>query len=409
MRKLVLAAAAGLVAVGGTGIALVDHERPYSVDVVLPAATNLVKGSDVQIKGFSAGKVERLEARDGKAVVTLNMDKDFAPLHDGTTAKISWKATLGERIMDLEPGSRSNAPLPDGALVEGTVDRVEIDQVLGALDAPTRERLRSLVQRLDKTVDGNETKLNATLHSAGPALEALGKVLEGVGDDGPAIRSLVTRLRELTSVFVQRQEDVSGTVEHLSKGVRTVSAEREQLHKALRELPATLDAVNATLARVPGTVAVTMPLLKDLRPATAQLPAVSKELAPVLRDLRPTVAQLRPTLGALQRLLVTTPALLDGAHAVVPGLNTAVAGIQPALAYLRPYTPELAGWLSNWGSAAANYDSNGHYLRAFVQEGGTSVNANPGVLPPGVTQVHSRAPGAAENQPWTDANGSGMR
>jgi phospholipid/cholesterol/gamma-HCH transport system substrate-binding protein len=136
---------------------------------------------------------------------------------------------------------------------------------------------------------------------------------------------------------------------------------------------------------------------------------VARELGPVLVDLRPTVAELKPTLAALDVLLGRTPTLLSGVDAVVPQLGTAGQSLSPMLSYLRPYTPELAGWLSNWGSAAANYDSNGHYLRAFAQEGATSLNHNPGILPPGVTQHLTRLPGEAEGQPWVDANGSSLR
>jgi phospholipid/cholesterol/gamma-HCH transport system substrate-binding protein len=37
---------------------------------------------------------------------------------------------------------------------------------------------------------------------------------------------------------------------------------------------------------------------------------------------------------------------------------------QPVLDFLRPYTPELVGWIQSTGQASANYDGNGHYVRA---------------------------------------------
>ena len=33
------------------------------------------------------------------------------------------------------------------------------------------------------------------------------------------------------------------------------------------------------------------------------------------------------------------------------------------LEFLRPYTPDLGGWLCDFGAGAANYDANGHYAR----------------------------------------------
>jgi len=394
----------GLIVASVGGLALTND--PYTIDVVLPAATNLVKGSEVEIDGATAGKVSDLEVRDGKAIVTVSLEDDYAPLKDGTTARVSYKALLGERILELMPGEESAADLESGALVEGTVDRVELDQVLAALDEPTRERLKSLVDRVATTLDGREPNVRETLRTLGPAAQALGQLLDAIGSDGPAIRNLVTRLATLTSTLAERDTQLGSTISDLSQAVGTISTNRDQLGRALEDLPETLDVAETTLGEVPGTVDQASPLLEALRPGMERLPGVASHLSPVLRDLRPTIAELRPTLASLSDLLGYTPALLDGAQTLLPQANQVLNDLGPAVTYLRPYTPELAGWLSNWGSAAANYDSNGHYLRAFGQEGSTSFVNNPGVMPPGTTRHLERVPGASEGQPWTDANGS---
>lgn len=394
----------GLLVASAGGLALTND--PYTVEVVLPAATNLVKGSEVEIHGATAGRVSDLEVRDGKAIVTVSLDDDYAPLSDGTTARISYKALLGERILELMPGEKSAPALESGALVEGTVDRVELDQVLAALDQPTRQRIKSLVDRAASTLDGREPDIRETLRTLGPAAQALGQLLDAIGSDGPAIRNLVNRLATLTTTLADRDTEIGSTVHDLSSAVRTIATTREQLGAALEDLPATLDVAQSTLGEVPETVDDATPLLEALRPGMAQLPGVASHLSPVLRDLRPTIAELRPTLASLSQLLGYTPALLDGAQTLLPQADQVLGDLGPAITYLRPYTPELAGWLANWGSAAANYDSNGHYLRAFGQEGSTSLVNNPGVLPPGVTQHLERVPGESEGQPWTDANGS---
>lgn len=406
-KKLLVGGAAALLAVAAVGTAKATDD--YSVQVVLPSATNLVPGSPVKIDGFDAGKVSHLEVRDGKAVVTVNVSDDFAPLHDGTTARISWKALLGERVLDLSPGEDGAAELPDGAIIKGATDRVELDQVLAALDEKTRKELKGLIVRLDASLDGSESDLSHTLAAAGPSLEALGQVLSAVGEDGAAIRNLVTRTADMAETVASRDQEVRGAIDGFSSGMDAVSTRQEELSAALGELPETLRQARKTLGNVPETVDVAQPLLDDLKPAVARLPGVAKELAPVLIDLRPVAAQLRPTLEALAPLLRVTPGLLDKTHSVLPQTEDALASLAPAIDFLRPYTPELVGWLSNWGGAAANYDSNGHYLRAFIQFGASSLNINPGIMPPGITNQHQRLPGQNEDQPWTDANGSELR
>ncbi|MCW2816082.1 MAG: mammalian cell entry protein [Nocardioides sp.] len=403
--KVVGLGLAAVLAVAGIR-AVVDDG--YTIDVVLPAATNLVPGSEVEIRGATAGKVDKLSVRDGKAVVTVALDDDYAPLKDGTTARVSYKALLGERILELQPPAEG-AELADGALVEGTLDRVELDQVFAALDAPTRAALTSLVGRLSTTLDGNERDLQKTLQTTGPAVEALGEVIQAVGTDGPAIRNLVTRLAALTTTLAERDSEVGGTIRDLDTAAGTIGAHRQQLQQALQDLPETLRVARTTLAKVPGTVAAASPLLRDLRPGVEKLPQVSRQLAPVLTDLRPTIAQLRPTLASLRELLAYTPALLDGAGSVLPQADRVLTDLGPALGYLRPYTPELIGWLSNWGSASANFDARGRYLRAFITEGTTSPVTLPNVVPPGIERKLTRLPGENEGQPWTDAHGSAMQ
>lgn len=400
----------GVAAVAAAALLIAPGDEEYPANVVLPSATGLIAGSKVLVDGFDAGEVDDVSIKDGRAQVTVRLTKDFAPLHSGASAGIVWKAVLGERQLDVRDGPKTNPVIPPGGMLDGEVsDPVEMDKVLAALDPATRGHLSSLVQGLDRTVGGNETDLRKTLQKAGPTVEALGGVLRAVGSDGPAIKELAGQLNGMVTTLVNRDQQVRAIVSGLSGATAAAAQQREQLRAALRKLPGTLGTADRTLADVPGTVDKAVPLLNDLRPATDRLPAVARTLRPVLADLRPTVAQLRPTLGSLGTLLQFTPGLLDSAHGALPGTDSAVTSLKPALSFLRPYTPEVVGWLSNWGSSAANYDSNGHYMRVNIPAGISSFDNNPGVMPPGMASDPFPAPGAIAGQPWTDAFGSGVR
>lgn len=411
MRRLLVIVLSGVVALGIGGVgAWALARQSYAVTVVLDSASNLVEGGVVTVNGFQAGNIEQVSVRDGKAQVKLGIDPGYAPLHDGASVTVGWKATLGERQVEIKDGSARNAELPNGGMIQGRMQQpVELDQVLNALDAPTRDRLRALVNDANDTVKGHEPDLNATLHSAGPALNALGQVLQGVGSDGPAIKSLALRMNDMVSILARRDVDVRGVVDDLTNVTAATAKERQQLSTSLNELPQTMQKANKTLGSVPDTTNKAVPLLHDLQPATAQLPSVSRNLRPVLQDARPLVHELRPTLGSAQVLLQSTPGLLDSAHGTLPQVDQAVNYLQPALNFLRPYTPETVGFLSTWASFFSNYDSNGHYGRIHIDANGTSAYVNPGVVPPGMHSDPYPVPGAAGGQPWTDAFGGGIR
>jgi phospholipid/cholesterol/gamma-HCH transport system substrate-binding protein len=398
VAALVVAAAAMLV-----------HDDDYELQVLAPSADGTFVGARAQINGLEVGHVTEIGVMGDQARITVSVDDEHAPLHAGTDARIRWNSVLGRRTVELLPGSTKNAVLPSGKLITSTVERVEIDDILAALDTPTRERVRALVGQLEATLGENEGNLQATLTSAGPFVEALGNVLEGVGQDGPAIRSLVQRLHEMTQTLASRDVELAGTVRNLSALVAAVSREQEQLKAALDEVPATVQAGTDLFARVPAAVDATMPLLEDLKPAIHQLPGVAANLEPVLADLRPTIAELRPTLTAAQSLLRYSPDLLDSAHRTVPEVETALAAAQPALEFLRPYTPETIGFISNWTSLFSAKNRSGHFGRALIIESATTITDTPLGLPPGFIQDPTPAPGSLVGQAWTDANGDSIR
>lgn len=381
----------------------------YRLQVVMPSASGLAKGSRVQIHGLQVGRVAALAEKNGKAVVTVDISGADVPLHAGTSARTSWDSLIGARYLELLPGPAANPQLASGNMIESPTERVELDQLLASLDPDTRTKLNSVIAQVQPTLGGHEGDLNATLQNAGPAFGELAAVLKAVGSDGPALRDLVTRLRDVVGTLSARQGKLSDTVDNLGAVTGAAASQQQQLRDALGQLPGTLTTAHQTLDKVTPAVDATIPLLADLTPATQRLPAVAHNLSPLLTELRPTVADLRPTLVAAQALLARTPALLDSAHGTVPALNQGLRGLSPAVAFLRPYTPDLISFLSEWGSFFGDYDAGGHYAHALINVSGAAENDNPGVMPPGLQQVAAPQPGWAAGQPWTDANGSGMR
>jgi phospholipid/cholesterol/gamma-HCH transport system substrate-binding protein len=396
-----VAAAVNFLGIGGGG--------GYQATFVFPHATNLFAGSRVQIDGFNVGGVDGLEVRDGKALVKVTLDHKHAPLREGTNARIDYQSLPGERIVQIAPGPKSNAALPDGAMITATTPRVDLDQILTALDPDTRAALRRVVPGLEQALAGHEEDLGATLQSAGPALHAATDVLDAIGSDGPALRTLLTAVRDLAERLVARRDSVRGIIDGFDRNLARTAKRSEELAAGLDELPATLRTADSVLGRVPPAAAAALPLLRDLLPAVEALPAAAADLRPFLTELGPALAELRPALVSLAAVLDETPTLLDKAHAVVPPVTGVVSSLLPVLDYLRPYTPELAGVISNLASASANYDVNGHFLRIYVSSGSLLLGSVTGQLNPAITKNPDRPPGELEGQPLTDAAGSSVR
>ena len=405
-----VALGAALTAAAGLGVGVADSTTTYDASVVLANATNVVKGAPVRVDGFTAGSVKDIRVENGKARVTFSLDDEFAPLHDGAKAVVGWKAALSERQLQITDGPEKGAEVPSGGMLRGTMATpVEVSDVLGALDPPTRATLQSTLHRLAQTLDGAEPDAAATLQTAGPALKEVGSLLAAVGTDGPAIRALVTQLNDLMTVAAKHDGDLQQVVTGLHELTTSVAADRKQVRSTLEQLPGTLKTAKGTLDEVPETVDTVNPLLDDLAPATEKLGPVAADLRPVMQDLRPLAQELNPTLDSANKVLAQTPSLTGNLNSTLPALTSFVSSAKKPVAFLRPYTPEVTGFFSTWASSFANYDSNGNYARIHGQEGGASFDGNPGVMPPGLTNDPYPKPGEIVDQAWTDAEGSKIR
>ena len=106
------------------------------------------QGQTVRVSGVRIGDIGDVELRDGRAVVEMDIDHEFAGMvHTDATALLRPKTGLKDMFIDLDPGrtrrrrprraspSRSPTTPPD----------VNPDEILAELDADTRDYLKLLV------------------------------------------------------------------------------------------------------------------------------------------------------------------------------------------------------------------------------------------------------------------------
>ena len=204
--------------------------------------------------------------------MTVSIDDDFAP---------SARRYDDPRRVDSRPSVsassrstpvRTRTPqIPDGAFIEAKSSQVEVDQVLQTLDAKTRQRLTVAVRRAQRH-RGRPRGGPAGHHSVAPSgtVGALGEVLRAVGEDGPAIRSLVSQLSEMTDLAASRRDQIASTVANLD----ALSGSVAQQQAALLEHARAAARRAAHRARHPRTRCPAPPTRpsacsQDLRPATS--------------------------------------------------------------------------------------------------------------------------------------------
>jgi phospholipid/cholesterol/gamma-HCH transport system substrate-binding protein len=423
---LVIALAAWLLLFRGTG----GHE--YTL--MFENAGQLVKDDDVQVGGRRIGSVSDIQLSDDNlAAVKVKVQEPYAPLREGTQATIRLTSLSGiaNRYIALIPGAENAKELPDGATLStaSTQPVVDLDQLFNMLDTKTRGSLQDVIKGFAAQYRGKEAEAGEAIKYFNPLLSTSRRLVGEVTEDESALTRVIVDGSKLVTGLAERRNDLSALVGNANATASAIGSENVALARALGILPQTLRRANTTFVNLRATLDDLDVLVDESKPAT-------KDLAPLLRQLRPLVAEAGPTIQYLRtavrrpgpdndlveatRLMpqlqrVASPAFRDGRQALEKS--------EPVLEFIRPYTPDLTGWLRDFGQGAANYDANGHYARIQPIFNAFNFDDNPagGVLTPippddrfnGLTTGQlERCPGAASqppedgSAPWRDVSGN---
>src|SRR3954453_18640310 len=89
--------------------------KGYRFQVAFPEAAQLGLEADVRVAGVSVGKVvaKDLDPRGNRTIATIEVKRRFAPIRSDARAILRQKTLLGETYVELTPGTRRAAPVPE--------------------------------------------------------------------------------------------------------------------------------------------------------------------------------------------------------------------------------------------------------------------------------------------------------
>ena len=397
-------------------------------------AGQLVPDNDVQVGGRRVGSVRSIELTDNnQAAIRVRVEEPYAPLREGTqaTVRLTSLSGIANRYIALVPGPESAKELPDGATLstEATTSAVDLDQIFNTLDAETRGDLRQVVKGFAEQYAGRGQEAGEAAKYFNPLLSTSRRLVGELTEDEPSLTRFLVDSSRLTTALADRRDDLSALVGNANATAAAIGDQNVALGEALGLLPTTLRRANTTFVNLRAT-------LDDLDVLVAASKPATKDLAPFLRELRPLVQESRPTIRDLSALVSRPggendltdatrqfPALANAASPAFRASRQALQKAQPVLEFLRPYSPELVGWLRDFGQSAANYDANGHFARVqpIFNAFDYTPDAAGGVLSPlpgserfnGLqTNRLRRCPGGASqpaadgSSPWRDTSGT---
>lgn len=365
-----------IVAVIAIGVLMFGGGGGEQYVIHLQTANQLVKGNEVKVGGIAVGKVTEISlGKDNEANVKVDINDDFAPLHQGTTAiiRVNSLPSVANRYIALTPGPNNMPEIPAGGALETdkTTNATDLDQLFNTLDPKTRKGLQGVLQGFATWYAGQSENTSKGFKYLGPSLESFSNVMAELSRDQKVFTNLVINASRATSALASRRDDLANLVTNGNAFARAIGDENASLDKALALFPATLRQGSTTFRNL-------RPALDDLDKLTNVSKPATKNLAPFLNRFASLLKTMQPTFhdfSALARspgkandatdLMNLTTALEPIARKSVANSVAALKRSQPVIEFLRPYAPDVAAWLTHFAEVPAYYDANGHYARVL--------------------------------------------
>ena len=402
-------------------VILMSGGSSYSLRANFVDAGGLVTGDQVLLGPAIVGTVNSITLTPNSlAQVSMSLDSNASPMPQGTVARVyenSLSGIAGKYVV-LEPGAKSNPPIPSGGLIplQNTRSFVSLDQLFDTLDPLTRAGLRNYIQGNAASIQGRAIAANRTIQYFAPALASTSDVTHELTLDEPTFDSLVVQGAKAMQLLASRSQELTQLVSNTATTTGAIARQAQSLEQALQLFPNALNRQTSTFKGLNSTLDALTPLVQVSKVGIRRLTPFATLLRQLVNASIPTIGSLDALIrnpngtGDLTTLLRSTPALERTGSSAFKHLIEQMNQSQQQLDYLREYAPDVVAALTNIGQTDAYYDANGHYARtqpvfdAFAINGFNQLTTKPpSARYDGLEIVHGRCPGSAL-QPTPDGS-----
>lgn len=371
----------------------VIEEKPFTLKAELSDAQAVIpgQGQTVRVAGVRVGDLAKVDLKDGRAIVTLELDPKYDKLiHTDATALLRPKTGVKDMFLEVDPGSANTPPMKENSViaVQNTAPDIDPDEVLSALDTDTRSYLKLLIAGAGKGLKGHGDDLEAVLKRFLPLHRDLAKVTTAVASRRRNLARLIHNYGDLTSELAKNDQDLTRLVTASNDVLGTFAEQDQNISSFVSKLPGTLQAATVALPKVESLGRELGPSLESLRPAVRALdktnkqvlpfvkeaePQLRKQIRPFVRTARPYVRDLRP---AAANLNAATPDLTSSFEELNRFFNMASYNPNGREKLTGDLTKDLnrdegylywAGWVANTTTSIfSTSDASGPFRRSVL-------------------------------------------
>lgn len=373
-RAPALLALVGVVVAGALAAGAGGGSGRARVDAVFDNAAFVIPGQQVKIAGAEVGAVRAVRlTRGNKALVEMEIDRQFAPFRADADCTIQPQSLIGEKFVQCTPGTPRARPLPEREGVQTVPVRnthapVDLDLVLSTFDLSTRQRAAVIVDALGAGLAGRARELDAVLRRANPALQATDRALAVLDANRRDLRAVIAEAERIVGALARDRRNVGRFLDRGAEVTTTIAAKRDQLERTVDGLPGLLDSARPAFLTFERLARVGAPAALELR-------AAARPTGRLLRELPPFSADARPALSSLASAARRSTPDVRAARPLVAQLRTFAADARPAAGRAaelfssmreRGAVEGLQSFVYWAAAALSRFDRTSHILPAFL-------------------------------------------
>lgn len=356
--------------VGAYIISNLTGTKPWDSYATYRVAFTDVKGvqagsTPVRIAGVNVGTVTGDKLVDGRPVLTLSLQQQYAPMYRNASVRIRPVTALEDMYVDITSrGSKSAGVLKRNQILPATqtTSPVEVGMVLDAFNTDTRQRLATLLDQLGAGLSDGGAKLRASFEAIAPFLVVADKMSSALAARHLELARLVHNFSGLSQELALRDTQLSGFVRSANSTLATLASDNAPFAATIQDLPGTLASMSSAFTKLRTAEDSLDPALRSLGPVASALPsgldALSKfsiHATPALNALRPAVGQVRQLAQVLEPTSRALAGTFTQLHPEAPQLDriTRLAAKPACLTYIGQFLNRVIS-LTKFGDGKNN-------------------------------------------------------
>ena len=331
---------AGLIALGYLSMRFGNFslgEAPgYTLNTTFDNASGLQKDVQVEIAGVEVGRVKSIGLQEGKALVTLLINADIRLTRD-VRAIIRTKGILGDKYVELIPGSSELPQLQAGERIIHTTPTTDIDTLMNILGEVAYD-IKQLTTVFANVIGGDqgEASLRAIMENTSEMVRTLNRT---ISDNNEDVNRIVANLADFSETLRTFGDANQNDIVQVIGSVRNAAVKIEHLMTSINRVVAKVNSGQGTLGRLVNDDTALVNLnraLASLREISDKINSGDGTFGRLLND-GSTADSIDDTFDSLKRIAAkvdrgqgTIGKLLND-DATIENINSAVSGINDLL------------------------------------------------------------------------------